>query len=166
MSSILILVAVAAVGIVVWWLFLHIARPAVAPLGLDPNDPLMVAAQDEARRSVPRFRLLVAQPNRGARVKVPFVSSSGTTEFLWAELLSLSDTDMRVRYLTPPVTHSGRLERLHTYTVSDLVDWQVELLSGKYEGGFTMRAMLVRAHEQWSTLPKELEAEERKYATP
>ena len=166
MSTILILVAVAAVGIVVWWRFFHIARPAVAPLWLDPNDPLIVAAQDEARRSVPRFRLLAAQPNRGARVKVPFVSSSGSTEFLWAELLSLGDTDMRVRYLTPPVTHTGRLERLHTYPVSDLVDWQVELLSGKYEGGFTMRAMLVRAHEQWSTLPKDLEAEERKYATP
>ena len=166
MSTLLILVALAAVGIGVWWRFFYIARPAVAPLRLDPDDPLIVAAQDEARRSVPKFRQLAAQPNRGARVKVPFVSSSNTTEFLWAELLTLSDTDMRVRYLTPPVTHTGRLERLHTHPINDLVDWQVELLSGKYEGGFTMRAMLVRAHEQWSTLPKELEAEERKYANP
>ena len=71
---------------------------------------------------------------------------------------------MEVRYLRPPVTHTGRLDRLHTRAVADLVDWQVELPSGAYEGGFTMRAMFVRAREQWGTLPKELEAEEAKYA--
>ena len=70
---------------------------------------------------------------------------------------------MEVRYLTPPVTHTGRLERLHTHPVSDLVDWQVELESGKYAGGYTMRVMFVRGREQWGSLPPEVEAEEKKY---
>ena len=96
-------------------------------------------------------------------MKVTFVSSAGTTEYLWADLLSLSDTQMEVRYLTPPVTHTGRLERLHTHAIADLEDWQVELPSGTYEGGFTMHAMFTRAREQWGSLPPGLAAEERKY---
>ena len=151
------------VGIAVWWRFFYIARPAVAPLSIDPGDPLMRDAIVEAQSTIARFRELAAQTNRGTRVKVPFVSNSGTTEFLWAEVLSLRDLDMEVRYLTPPVTHSGRVERLHAHPVSDLVDWQVELPSGKYAGDYTMRAMFVRGREQWGGLPPELEAEEKKY---
>lgn len=97
------------------------------------------------------------------RVKVPFVSSSDTTEHLWAEVLSLRDLQMEVRYLTPPVTHNGRLERLHSHAVDELTDWQVELPSGSYAGGFTMRVMFVRGREQWGTLPPELAAEEMKH---
>jgi uncharacterized protein YegJ (DUF2314 family) len=147
----------------IWWRFFHIARPAVPPLFLDPDDPLMREAMAKAKESIPRFRELAAQPNRGIRVKIPFVTSSGTTEYLWAEVLSFRDSQMEVRYLTPPVTHTGRLERLHTHPVSDLVDWQIESESGKYSGGFTMRVMFVRGREQEGTLPPEVEAEEKKY---
>ena len=61
------------------------------------------------------------------------------------------------------MTHTGRLERLHTHRVADLTDWQVELPSGRYAGGFTVRVMFVRGREQWGSLPPELEAEEKKY---
>jgi uncharacterized protein YegJ (DUF2314 family) len=147
----------------IWWRFFHIARPAVPPLFLDPDDPLMREAMAKAKESITRFRELAAQPNRGIRVKIPFVTSSGTTEYLWAEVLSFRDSQMEVRYLTPPVTHTGRLERLHTHPVSDLVDWQIESESGRYSGGFTMRVMFVRGREQCGTLPPEVEAEEKKY---
>ena len=123
----------------------------------------MLEATLKAKESVARFRELAGQPNRGIRVKIPFVSSSGTTEFLWAEVLSFRDSQMEVRYLTPPVTHTGRLERLHTHPVSDLVDWQVELGSGNYAGGYSMRVMFGRGREQWGSLPPELAAEEKKY---
>ena len=155
----LVIVAV----VFIWWRFFYIARPAVPPLSIAPDDPLMREATSKAKESIARFRELAAQPNRGIRVKIPFVSSSGTTEFLWAEVLSFRDSQMEVRYLTPPVTHTGRLERLHTHPVSDLEDWQIESESGKYAGGFTMRVMFVRGREQWGSLPPELEAEEKKY---
>lgn len=164
-----ILIVSALVGVAVlvllfiWWRFFHVARPEVPPLVIEPNDPLMQEAVRKAKDSIPRFRELASQPNRGVRVKVPFVSSTGTTEHLWAEVLSLRDAQMEVRYLTPPVTHNGRLERLHTHAVTDLTDWQVELPPGRYAGGFTMRVMFVRGREQWGSLPPELEAEEKKY---
>lgn len=155
------LVLVAAVFI--WWRFFYVARPAFPPLSIAPDDPLMREAMAKAKDTIPRFRELAAQPNRGLRVKVPFVSSSGTTEYLWSEVLAFHDSQMDVRYLTPPVTHTGQLERLHTHPVRDLVDWQVELDSGKYAGGYTMRVMFVRGREQWGDLPPEILAEEKKY---
>ncbi len=160
----ILIIPVALIAVVfIWWRFFHIARPAVPPLSIAPDDPLMREAMTKAKESEARFRELAGKPNRGVRVKVPFVSSSGTTEYLWAEVLSFHDSQMEVRYLTPPVTHTGRLERLHTHPVSDLVDWQVELESGKYAGGYTMRVMFVRGREQWGSLPPEVEAEEKKY---
>jgi uncharacterized protein YegJ (DUF2314 family) len=165
--SILYLIPLVLVGVVallfVWWRFFHIARPAVAPLSIAPDDSLMIEAVLKAKESIPRFRELAAQPNKGIRVKVPFVSSSGTTEHLWAEVLSFRDSRMEVRYLTPPVTHTGRLERLHSHLVDDLTDWQVELPSGRYAGGYTMRVMFARGRAQWGSLPPDLEAEEKKY---
>ncbi len=133
------------VAVVVWWRFFHIARPTVPPLSIAPDDRLMLDAMAKAKDTIGRFRELAAQPNGGIRVKIPFVPSSSTTEFLWAAVLSFTDSQMELRYLTPPVTHAGRLERLHTHPVSDLVDWQVELPSGKYAGGYTMRVSLLEA---------------------
>lgn len=150
-------------AIFIWWRFFYIARPKFPPLAIAPDDPLMQEAKLKAKESIARFRQLAARPNRGIRVKIPFVSNSGTTELLWAEVLSFHDSQMDVRYLTPPVTHTGRLERLHTHPISDLVDWQIELESGKYTGGYTMRVMFVRGREQWGNLPPALEAEEKKY---
>ena len=149
--------------IFVWWRFFHIARPEIPPLSIAPDDPLMMEAILKAKTSIPRLRELATQPNKGIRVKVPFVTSSGTTEHLWAEVISFRDSQMEVRYLTPPVTHTGRLERIHTHPVDELTDWQVELPSGRYAGGYTMRVMFVRGREQWGALPPELEAEEKKY---
>ena len=155
------LVVVAAAFIL--WRFFHVARPEFPPLSIAPDDPLMRDAMAKAKDTIRRFRELAAQPNRGLRVKVPFVSSSGTTEYLWSEVLAFRDSQMDVRYLTPPVTHTGPLERLHTHPVGDLVDWQVELESGKHAGGYTMRVMFVRGREQWGDLPPQILAEEQKY---
>jgi uncharacterized protein YegJ (DUF2314 family) len=155
--------AAALVVLFLWWRFFYVARPEVPPLVIDPNDPLMQEAVRKAKDSIPRFRELAGQASKGIRVKVPFVTSTGTTEHLWAEVLSFRDSEMDICYLTPPVTHNGRLMRLHTHPVSDLTDWQVELPSGRYAGGFTMRVLFVRGREQWESLPPELAAEEEKY---
>ncbi|WP_285609090.1 DUF2314 domain-containing protein [Geothrix edaphica] len=147
----------------IWWRFFRISRPDLPPLFMEPDDPLMSEAMQKAVASIPQFLDLVDQPNNGVRVKVPFISSSGEKEFLWAEMLGLENSQMSVRYLTPPITHTGRLERIHTHSISELVDWQVESPSGSYTGGFTMRVMFVRGREQWGHLPPQLEIEEQKY---
>ncbi len=163
LSITLVVLVVAIAALFLWWRFLYIAGPEMPPLSIDPDDPLMAEAMRKAADTIPRLRELHAQPNNGVRVKVPFVTSSDTKEFLWAEVLSLNSEQMQVRYLTPPVTHTGRLERLHTHPVSDLVDWQVELPDGKYIGGYTMQVMFIRGREQWGELPPQLQAEESKY---
>lgn len=147
----------------IWRRYFYSPRPEMPPLMIEPDDPLMENAMAKAKATVSEFMAKSAEPESYAKVKVPFVSSSGTTEYLWAELISLAEPEMTVRYLTPPVTHTGRLERVHTVPISDLVDWQVEFKSGRYAGGFTMQAMFIRGREQWGSLPPELEVEERKY---
>ncbi len=157
------IIFVVVVAFFIWWRYFSISRPKFAPLFIEPDDPLMVKAITEAKSSTPFFLELAGQANRGVRVKVLSVSNSGTSEFLWAEVLSVVGSLLELRYLTPPVTHSGRLDRLHTHCITDLVDWQVELESGEYAGGYTMRVLFIRGREQWGCLPPELEAEEKKY---
>jgi len=97
-------------------------------------------------------------------VKIPFVTSTGVTEHLWAELLTLEATDMVVRYMTPPVSHVGKLDRVHRHPLTDLEDWVVTKDSRNYIGGYTMRVMFQRGREKWGDLPPKLKAEEAKYA--
>ena len=154
---------VAAVLLGVWWRFFRVARPAFPPLVIDENDPLMKEAVQQAKRSIPEFRELYRQRPQQANVKVPLKTSSGVTEFLWAEVLALEGDTLKVRLLTPPVSHTGQLERLQTYNVQDLVDWSVEMDDSRKQGGYTMRVMFKRGREQWGDLPDELKNEERKY---
>ena len=166
MKTALVVAVVAVVVLYVWWRFLRVARPAFPPLQIDDDDPLMAQAFQRARTTLDRFRTLYAGPHRTARCKVPFVSNAGVREYLWATVRELRPSEVEVLYMTPPVTHTGRLERVHTHPVADIVDWQVELPDGRYAGGYTMRAMFVRGREQWGRLPPALEAEEKKYVDP
>jgi uncharacterized protein YegJ (DUF2314 family) len=161
---ILVIATAVVVALWVWWRYFRIARPRVPPLELSDDDPLIAQAMEKARATIGQFRSLYSQPHRGARCKVPFHTSSGVCEYLWAEVRKLGTTDVEVLYLTPPVTHEGRLERVHTHAVADIVDWQVERPDGRYSGGFTMRAMFIRGREQWGQLPPEVAAEEKRYA--
>src|SRR5262245_7198252 len=133
------------------------------PIPISDDDPEMLAARRRARDTLGEMRLLHSQPNSGVRLKVPFVTSSGVRELLWAELRDLRAEDAQVLYLTPPVTHTGRLERLHVHPLWDVVDWQVELPDGRYRGGFTMRVMFARHREKYGQLPAGREAEEKRY---
>lgn len=149
----------------VWWRYFRIDRPEMPPLSLPADDPLILEATRKARESMGRFRALLREPHKTAHAKVRFVSSSNEVEYLWSECRALRETEIEVFYTTPPVTHSGRLERLHTHPLGDLVDWQIERSDGLYEGGFSMLVMFERAREQWGGLPPELEALERRYRT-
>jgi uncharacterized protein YegJ (DUF2314 family) len=151
------------VAVFLWWRFFRSPRPRLMPLEIDPGDQLMQEAMKKARTTIEDFRRYLDSDHRSANVKVPFETSSGNTEFLWAEFLRFRGAQMEVRLTTPPVTHTGRVERLREYPVSDLVDWVVELPDGRYAGGYTMRVMFVKGREQWGMLPEELLKEEKKY---
>jgi uncharacterized protein YegJ (DUF2314 family) len=124
----------------------------------------MIEAWEKATRSLAKFRDLVAAPNQHALIKLRFVSSSEQVEYLWAEVVEvLPDDEFGVRLVTPPVTHSGALDRLWRCTSEDIVDWQVRDTNGKIHGGFSQRAMFAIARRDGVKLPRRLWEHEKEY---
>src|SRR5687768_13528716 len=93
---------------IAWWWFVDRNQPAFPPLILAVDDPLMLEAYEKAKNTLPDLRAHFPSAKEHTRVKVPFVTSSGETEHLWAELLELEPDHMVVRYMTPPVSHTGK----------------------------------------------------------
>lgn len=152
-------------GIAVWaFLRWRSPGPEFPPLSTSPDDPLMLEALAKAKSGLAQFKQLLAEPRESALIKLRFVSSSNQVEHLWAEVLEvLGDDELGVRLVTPPVTHSGSLDRLHRCTLEDVEDWQVRAPDGKIHGGFTQRAMFAIARRDGVKLPKRLQEIEREY---
>lgn len=162
MLPIWIAVTLTALITAVWWTRRR-ARPEVPPLNIDPDDPLMNEAMNKAREEIGEFCRLFGERPQDCHVKVPLITSAGELEYLWAEALKIEGDKIDVRLTTPPVTHTGKLERLQTFPLKEVVDWTVGRADGKIKGGFTMRVMFVRGREQWGDLPEKLKIEEAKY---
>jgi uncharacterized protein YegJ (DUF2314 family) len=140
-------------------------RPEFAPLATADDDPLMLAAFARAKESRARFLSLARTPHGHALVKLRFVSSSGQIEHVWAEVLEvLGDTELGIRLVTPPVTHSGPVERLQRCSINEVEDWQVRDADGRIHGGYSQRAMYAIARRDGVKLPKALLRHEAEYA--
>jgi uncharacterized protein YegJ (DUF2314 family) len=163
MSTLVLAALVALLAWIAWWWFVARNRPVLPPLVIDNSDPLMIEAHRKAQDSIPQMLELFSEAKDFTRVKIPFTTNSGETEHLWAELLSVEGSKINVRYMTPPVTHTGKLERLHTHALSDIEDWLVTKDPTKYIGGYSMRVMFQRGRELWGDLPPKLREEEAKY---
>jgi uncharacterized protein YegJ (DUF2314 family) len=146
------------------WVRWRASRTAIRPLEIAPDDPLMIEAVAKARRTLGRLRELAPGHPGATHVKVRFETASGSTEYLWGELLELREADMDVFLVNLPLTHSEKVERHRTFPLDDLVDWQVEMADRHFEGGGTMRVLFTRAREQWGELPSEMEKLERRYS--
>lgn len=139
-------------------------RPDFPPLPTAPDDPLLLDALAKAKASLGDFRRLLHEPREHALVKIRFVSNSDQVEHLWAEVLEvISDTELGVRLVTPPVTHSGQLERLWRCTFGDIEDWQVRDATGRVHGGFSQRAMFAIARRDGVKLSRKLLEQEKEY---
>lgn len=154
-----------AIGVGVWfYVRWRSPRPEFPPLNTSPDDPLMLEALAKAKATIRQFLALLRAPYQNALVKLLFVSSTKQVEHLWAEVQSVvSDTELDVLLVTPPVTHSGPLERRYICKVADIEDWHVRDQAGKVHGGFTQRAMFAIARRDGVRLPKQLLAQEREY---
>jgi uncharacterized protein YegJ (DUF2314 family) len=148
---------------IVWW-FLRYARPQFPPLNTAADEALLLEAYQKATASLSEFRSLLERYPKNAIIKLKFVSNSNQVEHLWAEVLEpISETEYRVRLVTPPVTHSGKLDRLYICKEEDIEDWQVTDDKGKHHGAFSQRAMYAIARRDGVTLPKKLLAMEKFY---
>lgn len=165
MAIVIVLSIVAGLVVlrVLWWWFVGRNIPKYPPLVIDDGDPAMLSAQAKAQESLDRFRALFESEAKESQVKVPFATNGGQIEHLWAEVLRLGEASVTVRYLTPPVSHTGKLDRVHEHPVSEVEDWVVVDRLGQIHGGYTQRVMFERAREQWGRLPPELEKQASRY---
>jgi uncharacterized protein YegJ (DUF2314 family) len=145
------------------WVRWRSSNTAIRLLDITDDDPLMMEATAEAHRTLDRLRELAPRYPGTTHVKVRFASDSGKVEYLWAELRELREDDMEVFLVNLPVGHSEKVERLRSVPLDDLVDWQVEMEDGRFEGGGTMRVLFLRAREQWGGLPSDMSELERRY---
>ena len=136
---------------------------SLSPVAIEEEDPLLKEAVEKAKGSLSLLRELYQTYPDDTTVKVPFITSSGQLEYLWGQLRSMDDKDMEVFLLTPPVTHTGEVERLQKYPVSELQDWAVYLPDGKIRGGFSMKVNYIRARETGQEIPKDALEMEKLY---
>lgn len=146
-----------------WHFYFRVPRPKFPPLNISNDDPIMAQAIKEAKDTIGDFLVLFKQYPNSARVKVPFTTSDGQTEFLWSNVKAVDGTNVSVFLMTPPVTHTGQVDRNQVYQLTDIVDWTISREKDKIEGGYSMRAMFKIARDKWGALPDELLKEEKKY---
>jgi len=140
------------------------ARPEYPPLETKPDDPLLLEAREKARGSLAEFRHLLSRYPKNGIIKLKFISNANQVEYLWAEVLEPDgEKAWKVRLATPPVTHTGPLDRLYTCQEDDIEDWQVTDDKGQHHGAFSQRAMFKIARRDGVTLPQNLQDIEKFY---
>ena len=125
-----------AIVVAIWfYLRRRSPRPDFPPLQTAPDDPLLLAAEAKARATIADFLALARAPHQHALVKLRFVSSTGVVEHLWAEVKGVvSDRELDVLLVTPPVSHEGTLDRRYRCAIDDVEDWQVRDQAGSVHG--------------------------------
>jgi hypothetical protein len=117
---------------------------------IDPEDPIILAAVERVRASLPELAERWTRRSGPVFVKFPFATDGGATEYLWGELLAIEGEDFRADIGTPPVTHGGRLPEFVSMPLAALRDWIEPMADGRARGGYFSRAEIsyCRFHKQ------------------
>jgi len=142
---------------------LYYARPDFPPLPTDPDDPLLKEARDKARESLPQMLDLYKSFPEQSLVKIKFISNSDQVEYLWGELKEVQGNKAKVFLVTPPVSHSGKLDRNMEVDIDKFEDWQITDTEGNKYGGYSQRAMFKIARQKYGKLPRKLAKVEALY---
>jgi hypothetical protein len=160
-----VLMAVVAAAIVLE-ATLRRGRRAPGHLGAVPiahDDPLMVAAMEEARRTWSILLWLYEQHPETTIVKFRLRTRSGEIENVWGDLVALRGTEAAVSLRTPPVGDTDVRDPRMTIPVSDVVDWQVMFPDGTLRGGFTQQATFRIIERDRGRLPRKLAEQLARY---
>jgi len=156
---------IGAALLIALWLRFRSPRPEFMPLATDPDDPALLAATEQARRTIAQFRALYSRYPEDAFIKLSFTStsSSGEVEHLVAHVEGIDGDRLDILLVTPPVTHQGQVERRCEISIDEIEDWQVTEPGGAIHGGFVQRAMFDIARRDGATLPPKLKKMEQAY---
>ena len=138
--------------------------PHLGAAAISNDNPLMVEALAEAKRTWDRFTELYEEHRDSSIVKFRLPTESGEVENVWGDLLELGEEQASLKLLTPPV---GRVEipadRRLTTPISEIVDWQIVLPDDTLLGGFTQRATFEIMKRAQGSLPRKFETELARY---
>ena len=127
----------------------HLGAAAIAH-----DDPLMLAAFDEAKRTWTTFLGLYREHPQASIVKFRLRTTAGEVENVWGDLLTLDDARATVFLRTPPVGATDVRAPQMTVPLADIVDWQVMLPDGTLRGGFTQQATFRIIERDRGRLPR------------
>jgi uncharacterized protein YegJ (DUF2314 family) len=113
----------------------HLGATAIAH-----DDPLMVAALEQARRTWSAFLRLYPEHRQTTIVKFRLRTTAGEIENVWGDLLELESDRATVSLRTPPIGKIETREPRMTIPVADIVDWQIMFPDSTLRGGFTQQA--------------------------
>jgi uncharacterized protein YegJ (DUF2314 family) len=109
-------------------------------LAVSNDDPLMLSALEEAKRTWPQFLKLFASHPADSLVKFRLTTTTDHIENVWGDLLELGGETATVYLRTLPVGEAAIANRRMSIPVTDIVDWQVMVPDGSLRGGFTQQA--------------------------
>jgi uncharacterized protein YegJ (DUF2314 family) len=127
------------------------------------DDPLMLDAVAQARRTWDTFLALYPQHPETTIVKFRLRTTSGDIENVWGDLLALSDDQATVSLRTPPIGETDRREPRMTIPVADIVDWQIMFPDGTLRGGFTQQATFRIIERDRGRLPRKFAEQLARY---
>jgi hypothetical protein len=127
------------------------------------DDPLMVTALGEARRTWSVFLRLYRDYPRTTIVKFRLRTTAGNIENVWGDLLELDGERATISLRTPPVGKMEARDPRMMVPVSDVVDWQVMFPDGTLRGGFTQQATFRILERDRGRLPRKLAEQLARY---
>ena len=129
------------------------------------DDPLMLAALDEARRTWSAFLRLYRDYPQTTIVKFRLRTTAGEIENVWGDLLAMDGDQVTVSLRTPPVGKTDVRDPRMTVPLSDVVDWQVMFPDGTLRGGFTQQATFRIIERDRGRLSRKLSEQLARYRT-
>jgi hypothetical protein len=141
-------------------------RRAPGHLGAVPiahDDPLMVAAMEQAKRTWSTLLRLYEQHPQTTIVKFRLRTRSGEIENVWGDLVELRGDEAAVSLRTPPVGDADVRDPRMTIAIADIVDWQVMFPDGTLRGGFTQQATFRIIERDRGRLPRKLAEQLARY---
>jgi hypothetical protein len=129
------------------------------------DDPLMLAAVEQAKRTWNTFLGLYRQHPQTTIVKFRLHTKSGEIENVWGDLIELRGDEAAVSLRTPPVGETDVHDPRMTIAVADVVDWQVMFPDGTLRGGFTQQATFRIIERDRGRLPRRLAEQLARYRT-